>query len=266
MSVSGAASPAVHDTGRGPALLLLHAFPLDASQWDHQVAALSGSFRCLRPDMWGCGASPAGPPGATLEDFAGAVLAALDARGVEDFAVVGLSLGGYVAFPLLRMAGGRVSALVLGCTRAGPDTDAARGERLALAERLEREQSVEPLVEANVERLLGPRARAEPHVTDPLRGRTRRWTPGGAAATLRAMAGRPDSTPMLGAITAPTLVVSGRHDAVVQAEESTAMAAAIPGAQHEVMDTGHLASLEDAPGFTRLLQSLLRPAAPVPSA
>ena len=49
---------ALHDTGSGPSLLLLHAFPLDASQWDHQVAALSGEFRCLRPDMWGCGSSP----------------------------------------------------------------------------------------------------------------------------------------------------------------------------------------------------------------
>ena len=65
---------ALHDTGSGPSLLLLHAFPLDASQWDHQVAALSAGFRCLRPDMWGCGESPELPEPllATLDGYAAA--------------------------------------------------------------------------------------------------------------------------------------------------------------------------------------------------
>ena len=47
--------PAIHDTGTGEAVLFLHAFTLDASQWDHQVAALSGDMRCVRVDLWGCG-------------------------------------------------------------------------------------------------------------------------------------------------------------------------------------------------------------------
>src|ERR1035441_1639289 len=77
---------ALHDTGVGPAILLLHAFPMDASQWDHQVAALSGDFRCLRPDMWGCGESQELPEPllATLDGYAAAVLRSLDAAGVRD--------------------------------------------------------------------------------------------------------------------------------------------------------------------------------------
>ena len=74
-------------------LLLLHAFPLDASQWDAQVAALSGRYRCLRPDFWGCGASPAPPAGVTIDSYTADVLGALSALGVDEFSVCGLSMG-----------------------------------------------------------------------------------------------------------------------------------------------------------------------------
>jgi 3-oxoadipate enol-lactonase len=115
--------PAVHDTGSGPALLMLHAFPLDSSQWDHQVAVLSGSHRCLRPDMWGCGSSPAlADPGlATLDAYAEAIIAWLDRTGVGQVVAVGASMGGYVAFALLRRAPARVRALVLASSRAAAD-------------------------------------------------------------------------------------------------------------------------------------------------
>src|SRR6185437_15355964 len=66
--------PAIHDTGTGDVVLLLHAFTLDASQWDHQVAALSNEMRCVRIDMWGCGASSPPPDGEpSLDMFARAI-------------------------------------------------------------------------------------------------------------------------------------------------------------------------------------------------
>jgi pimeloyl-ACP methyl ester carboxylesterase len=95
--------PAIHDTGTGEAVLFLHAFTMDSSQWDHQVAALSGDMRCVRVDLWGCGASPPPPAGApSLDTFAAAVLEALDSRDIKRFAVVGLSMGGYLATTVLR--------------------------------------------------------------------------------------------------------------------------------------------------------------------
>src|SRR5438105_2840623 len=94
----------VHDSGEGEAVVFLHAFPLDASQWDHQVAGMSGRWRCLRPDFWGCGLSPLPAGEVSLADYAQAVLGALDARDISSFSLVGLSMGGYAAFEMWRLA------------------------------------------------------------------------------------------------------------------------------------------------------------------
>jgi pimeloyl-ACP methyl ester carboxylesterase len=249
---------ALHDTGSGPSLLLLHAFPLDASQWDHQVAALSGEFRCLRPDMWGCGSSPELPDPllATLDGYAAAVLRSLDAAGVGEFVAVGSSMGGYTALALLRQDPERLSALVLVSSRATADTpEQAKNRRkmagLALRDGVE---TVLPMVK----RLLGPRARAEPHIADPVVGRIRRCRPAGIAACQAAMAGRPDSTPLLGLVGVPALVIQGDQDAILSVDEARDEAAVLPRGELAVIaGVGHLANLEDPPAFTEVLRRFL---------
>jgi pimeloyl-ACP methyl ester carboxylesterase len=256
---------ALHDTGRGPAILFLHAFPLDASQWDAQVAALSGDHRCLRPDMWGCGSSPplAEPAEATLDAYAEVVLARLDEAGVDKFTAVGCSMGGYALWALLRRAPERVQAAGLVSTRATPDTPEQAVNRRKMAD-LALRDGVETAIPM-VKRLLGPRALAEPHIRDSVEGRIRRCTPQGIAACQSAMAARPDSTPLLASLAIPTLVVAGDHDAIVSSEESRHLAAALPRTELAVLPgCGHLPNLEDPFGFNELLGGFLRSAAPVP--
>ena len=253
--------PAMHDTGNGDTVLFLHAFTLDASQWDHQVAALSGDLRCVRVDMWGCGTSPPPPPGdPTLDSFAQSVLAMLDSRGIDRVSVVGLSMGGYLAFALWRLAPARIRALVLANTRATADVAAARDDRLAMVEQVEREQSVESIVEPMVERLLSPASRAEAHIVDPVRGRIRRCSPAGIAFAQRAMAARPDSTSLLEAINVPTLVIAGSQDAIIPTSEIRAIPDGIPQARYVVLDSGHLSNLELPRAFSAELSKFLVPA------
>ncbi len=252
----------VHDSGQGPALLLLHAFPLEASMWDTQVAALGDRYRCLRPDFWGCGSSPAPPPAPTIDGYAAAVAAALDERGVSEFAVCGSSMGGYTAFALLRAVPDRVRAVVLCGTRATADGDAARAARTEMAEQV-RSGGVEAIVESMTVRLLCPGCREEVHIADPVRGRIRRCSGEGVVAAIEAIAGRPDSTPLLGDIGVPVLVVHGTADVIVPVEESRAMAAAIPGAQvHEFGGAAHLPNLEQPMAFTAMLGDFLDAAFP----
>jgi pimeloyl-ACP methyl ester carboxylesterase len=249
--------PAIHASGEGSALLFLHAFPLDASQWDHQVAALSDRYLCLRPDFWGCGSSPPPPGSVTLDSYAADVLAALDGLGVTDFAVCGSSMGGYTAFAVLRAAGRRVRALVLSNTRAAADTDDTRADRAAMVERI-RAGGTEAIVEPMTQRMLCVRCREEVHIADPVRGRIRRTTADGAVAAVQAMAARPGSTPMLARIDVPTLVIGGGADPIVPVDEAQAMAAAIPGAVVEVLDgSAHLCNLEQPALFSRLVGDFL---------
>jgi pimeloyl-ACP methyl ester carboxylesterase len=257
----GAATPpelALHDTGAGPAILLLHAFPLDASQWDHQVAALSGDFRCLRPDMWGCGESPelSEPLLATLDGYAAAVLQRLDAAGVGEAVVVGMSMGGYAALALLRHAPARVRGLVMASSRASADTPEQAENRRTMA-LLALRDGVETAVPM-VKRLLGPGARDEPHIADPVVGRIRRCRPAGIAACQSAMACRPDSTPLLGSVNVPALVIHGEKDGIVSVDEASALAAALPRGELLVLPgVGHLTNLEDPPAFTSALRGFL---------
>lgn len=249
--------PVIHDTGDGPALLLLHGFPLDASMWDAQVAALSGRYRCLRPDFWGCGTSGAPPGPVSIDSYALDVLHELDNLGVDEFSVCGVSMGGYMSFALLRAAKERVRSLVLANTRAAADSDAALAARTVMADEV-RAGGVDAIVESMTARMLCPTCRDEVHIADPVRGRIRRCTPEGVLASLGAIAGRPDSSAMLGGIDVPTLVVCGTADVIVPLEESRAMAAAIPGAVlKEFAGGGHLANLEQPALFSAVLGDFL---------
>jgi pimeloyl-ACP methyl ester carboxylesterase len=221
------------------------------------VAVLSDRWRCLRPDAFGCGASPPPPPGLTLDAAAAAVLGALDARGVGEVAVVGLSMGGYTAMAMLRQAPERVRALVLADTRATGDGDAARADRLEMA-RTVRAEGVEPIVEPMLLKLLSAAGREEAHIADPVRGRIRRCTPEGVASCQEAMAARPGSGEVLAELRIPTLVVCGAEDAVTPVEEMRGMAAGIPGARFEVIDgAGHLSNLDQHERFSAVLAGFL---------
>jgi 3-oxoadipate enol-lactonase len=251
------AAPVFHDTGEGPVLLLLHAFPLEASMWDTQVAALSGRYRCLRPDFWGCGSSPPPPGEVTIDGYAATLLEQLDRLGVNQFAVCGLSMGGYMAFALLRAARDRVSALVLSNTRAAADDDSARAARMRMAADV-RADGVEAIVEPMTERLLCCRCAEEAHIADPVRGRIRMCSDAGVITAIELLAGRPDSTPLLGHITVPTLVMCGTDDVIVPIAESHAMAAAIHGAELREFEGGaHLSNLEQPQAYTSALGHFL---------
>jgi 3-oxoadipate enol-lactonase len=236
-------------------VLFLHAFPLNAAMWESQRAAL-GPRTTLTPNFPGFGGRPAGEP--ELDRFAQAVIEAMDAAGIPRAVVVGLSMGGYVAFRLNALAPERLAGLVLADTRAGADDEAGRARRTDQAARARRE-GLGWLEEALLPALLGETTLGErPEVVAAVRGMMAEADPEGVARALEAMQGRPDSTPHLGEIQVPVLVLVGEEDTLTPVDEARKIFAGVQQGRLTVIPrAGHLSNLEAPDRFNEALLSFL---------
>jgi pimeloyl-ACP methyl ester carboxylesterase len=236
------------------ALVLVHAFPVDAGMWDEQARALSGAVDLLAPSLPGFGGATSAGEVLTMDAGADAVATELDRAGVRKAVVCGLSIGGYVAFSLWRRHRDRIAALALADTRAEPDDEAGRERRRQVAEKARSEGS-EAIAE-NPPPLLSEGA--DPALWDRVKEMIRRQPGEAIAAASLGLAERPDSRPILPEIDVPTVVIVGSADALTPPPMSENMAGAIPGAELVVLDgAGHLSNLEAPDAFTAALRALL---------
>jgi 3-oxoadipate enol-lactonase len=253
-----AVTTAVDVQGDGPGVLFVHGFPLDRTVWRHLIAPLTG-WRRVAPDLRGMGLSDVPADGLyTMGEYADDLVALLDMLALEQVVVCGLSMGGYVAFELLRRHPQRIRALILANTRAEADSaegKASRDQMLELVDQL----GTAPLADQLVPKLLAPSSQsAMPQVVEHLRTMITSSPADGIKGALRAMRERPDSTDLLGEIGVPTLVVAGSEDKVVPVDRSRAMADAIPGAQFTVIpEAGHLTPLEQPIPTSRVILEFL---------
>ncbi len=240
--------------GEGPVILLLHAFPLSSRMWEGQREALTPIGRLLLVDYPGFGKSPPPQAAVSLEAFAAEILSELRKRNLSGVSAVGLSMGGYLLFELLRQDAGMFERIVLADTRPGTDTFEGKKQREVVATRAER-GGVAHLPDT-IPRLLGPHPTAA--VKRVVRELMLGATPQGVAAASRAMANRRDQTALLPTLSAPTLIVVGSDDLVTPLDESRRMSEEIPGAQLRVLaGVGHLSNLEAPERFNRALVSFL---------
>ena len=249
---------AYDDIGSGEPVVFLHAFPLNRTMWAPQTSALAAEWRCLTIDARGFGESLAAPP-FTVDRYADDVVAVLDHAGIAQAAIVGLSMGGYVAFALWRRAPDRVRALVLADTRATADTAETverRRELIALA----RADGVRAIADRQLVGLLGKTTRERrPDVEATARPIAESATVDGIVGALEALIARPDSTATLATITVPTLFIAGEEDVITPPKEARAMRDAVLGSRLEILArVGHLSNLEAPAAFNVVLSEFLR--------
>lgn len=244
------------DGGAGPAVLLLHAFPLSGAMWRHQAERLRERHRVVVPDLRGFGGSDAPPGPLTMEQQADDMAALLEHLGIARAAVVGLSMGGYIAFALWRRHPDKVAALALADTRAGADSNEGKAGRAANA-RLAEEQGPGAIAEKMIPSLVAPGAPQA--LRDELRALITANSADGIAGALRGMAQRPDSTPDLAGISVPALVIVGAQDALTPPEEAQKIAAGVAGPSTlvEIPAVGHLANMEAPAAFSAALETFL---------
>ncbi len=244
--------------GQGPALTLIHGFPLSHRIFDAQFRTLSGEYRVITPDLRGFCKTPITETDVTMDTYADDIAALLEHLEVEQTVLGGLSMGGYIAFAFWRRYPERVRALILMNTRAAPDTEEGRQNRYRTAERVQ-EEGLSPLIENMIPKLLSPGTlKGKPHVVRKLRSIMESASVAGVVAALKAMAGRPDSRPTLETITVPTLIISGQEDQLIPVSEAEEMFLRIPQAQLRVIErAGHLTTMERPRTVGRLMRQFV---------
>ncbi len=248
------------DQGTGQPVVLLHAFPLSRRMWDETVAAWSSRFRILAPDLPGFGDSRSTAANFTMEGCAREVSQFLRNRSVkEKIVLVGLSMGGYIAFEIIRQFPEKISGLVLAATHPLPDTEAAAKGRQETAEFVLQEGS-QALSERLLPKLLGATTLAtKPEVTQRVRELIASNSPEGIAKACLGLAARRDSTPVLQMIQIPTLILAGSEDALIPEARSIEMKQQVKKAEQEVFTAcGHLVNLEQPQAFQERVLEFLK--------
>jgi pimeloyl-ACP methyl ester carboxylesterase len=194
----------------------------------------------------------------TQDDSMGGIARRILSVAPPRFSLVGLSMGGYVAFEILRQAPGRIAKLALLDTTARPDApeqSEARQKQIEMARNGQFD---------GIAQLLFPRfvaaARRDDRALQAIVRTMAEET--GAAAFVRqqtAIMHREDSRLALGAIACPTLVIVGADDTLTPPDRAAEMAAAIPNARQVVVPScGHLSTLEQPQAVTQALVAFLK--------
>ena len=241
---------AYSEQGTGPALVLLHAFPMDRSLWRDVAPALAEQgWRVITPDLPGFGASP--EPAASVEDMAERVALLLNALGEHAAVVGGCSMGGYVAMTFAASFPERTAGLVLVDTKGNADGDEARANRERIAEQVLASGSTHALAVTQPELMLSAETREQrPQVTAWLQAVIRAQRPEAVAAAQRAMARRAEQFGMLNGLHVPVLCIRGSDDAISSSDDHSRMArAARDGLDITVPGAGHLVPIEAPDAF-----------------
>lgn len=225
-------------------LLLLPGLLEDADAFEATLEALRETTACKVADLTGA---------ESIGELATRALAvAPDGR----FALLGHSMGGYVALEVMRQAPGRVASLVLANTHARPDTAEATQNRRRLMELAERDFPA--VIQALMPKLMTPAHLADPDLPGTITEMALAVGKEAFARQERAIIARIDSRPHLAAIACPTLVIAAAEDQLMPVELLRELSQGIPGARLAIIaDCGHMAPIEQPEEFTRLVQEWL---------
>ena len=237
--------------GTGPAVVLLHSFLMDGDMFAPQIAALGDKFRLVTVDERGHGKTPVDGP-FSYWDVAEDVLAVVDELGIDQFAVVGTSQGGFIALRLALSAPGRVAAIaVLGSSAAEEDPQVAEAYR-GLGTLWTTQGPTDQVLDMVASICVGDmdssawkvKLRSLPYERVPV--------------LLDTLTRRDSVVDRLGEISCPTLVMHGTADAAYPVDRAKEIAETVPKGELVLVEGGaHFLSLTDPDAVNPVLREFL---------
>jgi pimeloyl-ACP methyl ester carboxylesterase len=225
-------------------LLLLPGLLCDERVWRDQVEALRDVAQCSIPD-WG-----------SLDTIA-AMAEHVLAIAPETFSLAGHSMGGRVAFQVVRLAPHRVKRLALLNTGADAAGDQEERPRMALVERA-RTEGMRAMAMQWLPPMLDPKRLSDAALVEEIVQMIERKTSEIFLKQQRALLTRPDANPGLSQIQCPALLLSGREDTWSPPARHQAMSAAIRGSRVVIIpDSGHMSPMEQPAAVSEALREWL---------
>ena len=232
---------------RAPFLILSNSLGTTLEMWDRQVAAFTGHFRLVRFDRRGHGRSgvPKGPY--SMERLGRDVLAIMDAVGIRKANWCGLSMGGMEGMWLGAYTAEHFNKIVLANTSCHYANKDFWNDRIKL---IRAHGGLAPLADRLTEAWFTREFRArEPPTAERLRSGLIATPVEGYIACGEAVRDM-DHRNILAQITAPTLVIVGRHDPATTPEAGEFIRSEIPNASLAMIDAAHISNVEQPTQFT----------------
>jgi pimeloyl-ACP methyl ester carboxylesterase len=248
--------------GEGAPLVLLHGFPLDHHLWSEVAPLLEDTFDVILPDLRGFGSSTMIDAPHSMDDYASDIASLLNHINIPKAAIVGHSMGGYVALAFARLYPDRVSGLGLVSSQVLADTPERKEGRYKSAADVEA-NGIGSVVDA-----MTPKFTADERWQAYARASMERQQPAAYVGALKAMAERPDSTLLLsslrdgyagqgGAFHFPIVIIHGDADALIPIDRAREIKAALPQAHLvEIPGAGHMPMMESPEKTAQALKHL----------
>lgn len=226
-------------------LVLLPGLLCDAALWRHQAETLPDIAEISIADL-------------TTADQTGLAAQRVLASAPEEFALAGLSMGGYVALEIMRQAPDRVTRLALLDTSAYSDSHEKRRFRQELIN-LARIGQFRGVTRRLLPKLIHPDRMADADLIESVMDMAERVGREAFLRQQRLLMNRPDSRHDLALISCPTVVICGRQDDLTPLADSEEMAEKIPDAKLVIIeDCGHLSTMERPRAVTAVLRYWLQ--------
>jgi 3-oxoadipate enol-lactonase len=240
--------------GQGEPLLLISGVSGGTWSWEESIIAWSPHFRIIVFDNMGAGRSTKPDRIYRIQEMANHAAAILDAAGVEQAFVVGLSMGGMIAQELALTHPQRVFRLVLGCTHCGGSERIPPAPEVIRRFAHNKGLSPEEIVDKNLHLLVTPEfLQSRSELLQRYRERQLKapWQPDYALQRQLEAIRDFHTCDRLDDIKARTLVLAAERDLLVPPENGRILATRIPEADLEEFPGGHLIYLESAEAFHR---------------